>query len=129
MNERRLFNRKDVLIIAAVLLLSVPLLIIRQVRTSENDDVWAKLNFQNQPPMIIDLSEDREFVIESLSNVRFKVQDGRIAFIASDCPDQICVRRGFLHRPGQRAACLPNRVSILIESGSRDENNIDIFIN
>ena len=39
----------------------------------------------------------------------FEVRDHTIAFIASSCPDKICVHNGFLSMEGQTAICLPNR--------------------
>ena len=63
---------------------------------------------------IIDLSMDGDIVLESLPDVRFSVRGGAVAFVESDCPDQICVRSGFLNRPGQMAACLPNRLALAI---------------
>ena len=42
------------------------------------------------------------------------VSDGQAAVLASDCPDQICVRTGRIHRPNQAVICVPNRVVVRI---------------
>ena len=34
----------------------------------------------------------------------------RARVISSPCPDKICIKMGWLERPGDYAACLPNRV-------------------
>lgn len=66
----------------------------------------------------VSLDIDRIFSISQLPNVVFEVKSGEIAFIHSDCPDKVCVLSGYLHEPGQMAACLPNRVAIRITSTS-----------
>jgi len=48
------------------------------------------------------------------TSVILEIADGAIAFIQSDCPDQICVHAGSLSHAGQSAACIPNRVAVKI---------------
>ncbi|MCW1712127.1 NusG domain II-containing protein [Caenicola nitritireducens] len=52
-----------------------------------------------------------------------KTEDGKIAVIASDCPDKDCVKRGWLQRPGDSAVCLPNRLVIRI-SGKTEVDGV-----
>jgi hypothetical protein len=70
----------------------------------------------------VSLAEDAEFSIGWRPNVRFAVKNGAIAFTESDCPDKVCIQSGFLSKPGQSAACLPNRVSLRVsgEAGDAD---------
>jgi len=46
---------------------------------------------------------------------RVEVQGGRARFAASPCPEQRCVLQGWIHRQGETAACLPNRVVLRLE--------------
>jgi hypothetical protein len=43
-------------------------------------------------------------------------EDGRIRVAEADCPDQICVRTGWISVAPQQIVCLPYRVVIRIES-------------
>lgn len=52
------------------------------------------------------------------------VDKGRIRFIQSDCPNQVCVNTGWLTQEGDMAACLPNRTVIVIENQSKQIDNI-----
>lgn len=54
-----------------------------------------------------------------MNRVRFSV--GGVEVVASDCPDQICVRRGMLSRAGETAACLPHQFTLSVE-GEADED-------
>jgi len=50
--------------------------------------------------------------------------DGRIRFAEADCPDKICVRTGWISRPGQIAACVPGDL-ILKMTGPSDPDQTD----
>lgn len=43
------------------------------------------------------------------------VERGRICIVESNCPEGLCVRRGWLKRPGDTAVCLPHRVMVTVE--------------
>ena len=76
----------------------------------------AEIIFQGESTKIIDLNkESMTFSIDPLPQVEFTLKDGEIAFTKSNCPDQICVQTGWLNRPGQFAACMPNEVLLLIQ--------------
>ena len=44
-----------------------------------------------------------------------QIHQGRAAIVSSPCANQTCVAAGALHKNGQWAACLPNKVFILVE--------------
>ncbi|MCX7749528.1 MAG: NusG domain II-containing protein [Clostridia bacterium] len=43
------------------------------------------------------------------------VEKGRIRFLEAECPDQVCIKIGWLKEQGDSAVCLPNRTMIRIE--------------
>lgn len=47
--------------------------------------------------------------------VTLRVEDGKIRFLESDCPDRICVNSGWLSRAGQTAACVPAGITVRID--------------
>jgi len=105
---RRMVNGRDLFVVWLLLIAAIAFFILR----GEPSDM-VEIHHSGLSE-IFELSADRYIVLESLPNVKFRIQDGRIAFVESDCPDQICVRTGFIGRHGQTAACLPNRVSIIV---------------
>ncbi|HHV62586.1 MAG TPA: NusG domain II-containing protein [Firmicutes bacterium] len=48
-----------------------------------------------------------------------EIQDGKVRIAESNCPEQVCVRTGWISRPGQSIICVPNRVMVYID-GSGD---------
>jgi len=69
-------------------------------------------------------AEERVSVAGPLGETLVQIHDGRAAIVSSPCNGQTCVAAGELQKNGQWAACLPNRVFILIE-GAGDEDVID----
>ncbi|NLM77853.1 MAG: NusG domain II-containing protein [Ruminococcaceae bacterium] len=57
--------------------------------------------------------------------------DNRIRFAEADCPDRICVRSGWISRPGQIAACVPGQLILRVEAtgaGPTDPDDVDVII-
>lgn len=57
----------------------------------------------------------------------FTYENGRIRFAKADCPDQVCVRTGWVERSGQVAACVPGHLILKI-TGPQAQNGDDIDI-
>ncbi|HHT27769.1 MAG TPA: hypothetical protein GXZ82_11030 [Firmicutes bacterium] len=52
----------------------------------------------------------RSFVVQ--------VENNRVRVLEADCPDQVCVLTGHISRVGQAVVCVPNRVTIRIQSAA-----------
>jgi hypothetical protein len=66
-------------------------------------------------------ANERVSVAGSIGETLVEIRRGRAAIVASPCNGQTCVAAGELNKNGQWAACLPNRVFILIEgAGAAD---------
>lgn len=95
--------------------------------------LYAQIYYDSRLVKTVDLSAGREesFSIAGLPEVVFhQYADGSVAFIASDCPDKLCVLTGKLRRAGQIAACLPRKVYIkIVGTGEAGENAPDLILN
>ena len=58
---------------------------------------------------VLPLSEDAEIDVGGRNTVT--IRDGKVAVTHADCPDQICVKRGWCSG-GREIVCLPNRLVI-----------------
>jgi hypothetical protein len=66
---------------------------------------WARL----------DLFHDQQLEVPGpLGHSHIRVQDGRIRFEDSPCPNKLCVHTGWLSQGGEVAICLPNRISVQV---------------
>jgi len=124
--NRKLISKTELLIVALVLVAAfIMFIIMDSVRDSSQEPVYALISVRNYPDIKVELSEDMDFTLPQNPSIRFRIEGGGMAFLASDCPDQVCVNMGFLHRVGQSAVCLPNLVSFTIRGGA---DELDSFL-
>ncbi len=45
-----------------------------------------------------------------------EVDGSRIRMLDAPCPDGICIRRGWIEKPGDSIICIPNEIHIFIEA-------------
>ena len=65
--------------------------------------------------MEIPLNKDAQYDIDTgYYTIHLKVEDGRIAFVDSPCPDHKCEGVGWLSREDDWAACLPARATLIV---------------
>lgn len=81
----------------------------------QNGEVIRTVDLQNVP-------KPYEFEVISpdggYNTVR--VEYGKIGIIHASCPDQICVKQGFIANGVLPVVCLPNRLSVVITDDSND---------
>ena len=130
----KLLSKKEVILIIVILVVGFSALGIRQIwqgffsqGSYSSNRIFAEIIFGHGVQTIY-LDTDKIFYLPSVPNVLFEVRDEQIAFVKSDCPDQICVRTGFRSRPGQMAACLPNGLVLSVISDSPGDDELDIFV-
>ena len=136
--KRKFLNKRDIIIVLVILLVSgsgffmasrieeeYPINIYDENAESLNgiqsNRLYAMIYFHGIGVQYAFLNEDDEFSFLLNPEVVFEVKDGAIAFIRSDCPDQLCVSMGWQGRHGGFAACLPNQVLFFVERESEPE--------
>lgn len=119
MNERKLIRKGDIVVIITVLVVAALLLI---PRFTGGKGATAEIYVDGELKHEIILSEiDKETKFTENGTV-IVAQNGKIRFENSDCRDKICVNAGWISSPSQTAACIPNKVVIVI---SGEENPLD----
>lgn len=91
-------------------------------KPAEGAEVYADIYSDNQLIMHVPLSEPQIIEIPGKPDVQIEIRDNSAAFIASDCPDKICIHTGFINASGKTAtsaACLPKGVIIMINTGDK----------
>ena len=69
---------------------------------------------------VYDLSVDATASFEGpIGNTTIEISNNRVHVHSSDCKNQVCVLAGWIDKPGEWVACLPNNLFILIE-GQQD---------
>ena len=118
----------DFIIIIVIVFLAISSMTIFMQKKS--DITKAIIIEEGQVLYTINLNEVKEpyeIKIEGKYNELIAVENGRIRFMEADCPDKVCVRTGWISKPGQAAVCLPAGVIIKI-TGENKFENIDIIL-
>lgn len=61
-------------------------------------------------------------------NILIAAENGKIHFEESNCPDQVCVKTGWISRPGQSAACVPAGIIVKIVGDVGENSDTDIIL-
>lgn len=69
----------------------------------------------NTKPQSYPLLKNRRIEIQGAKGPSIiEIRDGQVRFIDSPCTNKQCIQSGWLHRPGEIAACLPNGISVQV---------------
>lgn len=121
---RPVLRKSDLLILLLIPLIALILYAVPRLSRSGSGRVIADIRLDNKLLKSLDLSQTPagQFTLEDLPGITFSVNpQGGICFLHSDCPDQLCVKRSWLTRPGDFAACLPRHVILSLRSESPDK--------
>lgn len=126
MDKRKFFDKKDLAVIIAVIIISILIFVLYQIFTNTENE-FVQVMYNGEIIEEIDLNQDGEYTPKETPNIIIEIKDKKAHIKTSDCPDKICVNTGWLSHSGQTAVCLPNKLSIVIKSKSSN-NTIDTEI-
>jgi len=123
-------QKKDLILIAVLLLVAGGFFGWQYLSNRHYTELYAVFRMDGEIVKTVDLSREQNqtFSLSNREQVVFEVRGNHVAFICSDCLDQICVNVGFIGRPGQAAACLPNGIVVYIQGQDPYGDNLDIII-
>lgn len=74
---------------------------------------------------IFPLNQQREIQAQGrLGESHIRIAEHAVRFVSSPCPHKVCQRSGWHRRAGAVAACVPNRISLVL-LGSNSANDLD----
>ena len=116
--KNSLFRPADAILIAGVLLLA-GVLFFRFSTRGSGATVQVEQNGKILYTVALSgVQEPLWFSVGGECPVVIGCENGEVWFERSECPDQLCVRSGHLHRVGEIAACLPAGVVVRIVGDS-----------
>lgn len=126
-----MFKKWDIILIVLLICLSfIPELVFGVMMGKNYTGTYAEITLDGKPYKKIFLSEHTgdEFIdvkTEYGYNI-IEVKDDSIRITESDCPDKICVKSGFISKPGELLVCLPHKLMVEIKSNN-SEKDTDII--
>lgn len=120
-------KKKDILLILGVLIVITACYGIITVINSKNAGS-IEIYVDNKLYKTVSINDKEEFKIENRGGYNtVKIHDKGVEIIDASCPDKVCVHTGFINKPSQSIVCIPNRVSIKINTNEKDDNQEDII--
>lgn len=119
-------KKKDIIIIAVVLILIVQAILINKFINSGKAatvQVFVGDKLYRELPLNKDTTLE---VNENNGKNTIKIHDNGVEMTFADCPDKVCVKTGYINKPGQSIVCLPHKVNVKIIS---DEENSGTDVN
>lgn len=128
-NLRNIFKKLDIVIIIFLLIISFIPEIIFFVKYSEKCNMtYASITIGGKVYKSIPLTGhkgEEEFIVDTSNGINVVVvKDESIAITEADCHDRVCMKPGFINKPGESLVCLPHRVMVEIIG----ENDDDIIL-
>jgi hypothetical protein len=127
-----IFKKWDIIIIVALLCLSfIPELIFGIVIGKSYNGTYAEITLDGKLYKKVPLSEhsgDQKIEIKTSHGYNIiEIKDQAIRVLDADCPDKICIKPGFISKPGENLVCLPHKLIVTIK-GYKNQDNNDIII-
>lgn len=109
--------RLDVLIVAALLLVSLALLLVMTLTREEGASIVVEID--GQTVATYSLYQNGEYALNGGTNV-LVIENGQAYLNYSNCPDHTCEKTGKIQYVGQTIVCLPNRLTVTIKGEASD---------
>ena len=113
----------DTLLVGILLCMSVLSFFIHPGRRFQG--VYGIIEAQGHVIRQVKLTEDQEVSVQGpLGETVLEVHQGCIRVKESPCPHKLCIQMGCKERDGDCIACIPNRVVVRVEGGTK-RNTVD----
>lgn len=118
-------NRNDFKLIIILLIIIGIFLFFSYFINMDNNKI-AKVYYENQVIMTIDLSKDEKYQVKGYNGiVNIRVKDNKIKVESENSPLHLCSNQGYIGASYQTIVCLPNKITIKIESS---DNTLDTIV-
>ncbi len=107
----------DIIVIAAILVISLSVLFI--VLLTKKDGATVSVEINGEETAVYSLEVDGVYPLNGGTNV-LVIENGEAYLNYSNCPDHTCERTGKISHVGETIICLPNRISITIKGDAAD---------
>ncbi len=116
----KLFGKYDWVLIFFV----VTGILITLLSSGDSANNTAFVYIGNKISFKIDLTKDGTYSV--MEGVIVEVSNKRIRMKESNCPQQLCVKMGWVSSPGVPIVCIPNKVMVIIEA-ENNKNDFDVM--
>jgi hypothetical protein len=112
----------DRILFLFLIVISVSGIFYTREAVSQSSDVIIELN--GKPEYTFPLNIDRTVAVNGpIGKAVIEIKGGKVRVEEAPCPNQICVREGWISRGA--IVCVPNRLVVLIGGGKKPSKDVD----
>ena len=115
--------RLDIIVIAAILILSLSVILI--ISLTRKDGATVTVTVDGVTVAEYPLAEDGVYTLNGGSNI-LTIENGTARMSDSSCPDHICENKGKIKYVGQTIVCLPNKLTVTVTADAEDDG-VDFY--
>ena len=115
--------RLDIIVIAALLILSLSVILI--INLTRKDGATVTVTVDGVTVAEYPLSKDGVYTLNGGSNI-LTIENGNARMSDSSCPDHICENKGKIKYVGQTIVCLPNKLTVTV-TGDAEDDGVDLY--
>ncbi|MBR3173324.1 MAG: NusG domain II-containing protein [Eubacterium sp.] len=125
MDNKSVLKSKKKEIIAVLILVIIAVVSFVCIRFFvEDEGKYVKVYVNEKLTKTFDLTKDREYFIETKFGYNLLIiKNERARILDADCPNKICVNKGYISKNGESIICLPHHVVVTVESS--EDKNVD----
>lgn len=116
-------NKKEIALISGILLIAIVVWAFTSLPKKNGN--YASVKKEDKEILVLDLNKNQIVPIDEHNCL--EVSEGKIRMLSADCPNQICVNKGFVETTMDSIVCLPNQVVVTIQS--KGESQVDGITN
>lgn len=125
--RKRWLTKADTRLLIAVILLSLVAYVMIKISAGyASAEKQAVVEVSGKIVRQFDVAEDTAMRMTIWGKTRpttIEVQKGRMRVLEAFCPDQLCVKQGWISGPGQSIVCVPNELVIYFQDN--DDSGLD----
>ncbi|MGN1399330.1 MAG: NusG domain II-containing protein [Erysipelotrichaceae bacterium] len=118
MNKKR---KADLYLIIFCLFLALISYLLFTFTNKKGDKVVVRVD--GEITDVFDLGEDGTYSLNNGTNI-LVIEQHKAYLLDADCPDKLCVKQGKISKCNQCITCLPNKLTVTIES---DNSEVDLI--
>ena len=125
MDKKSILKSRNKEIIAVLILVLIAVVSFVCVRFFvEGKGKYVKVYVNNKLTKTFDLNKDREYFIETKVGYNLLIiKNNKVRILDADCPNKICVDKGYISKNDESIICLPHYVVVTVESN--EEKAVD----
>lgn len=123
-NTEKALRLPDILLAGLVVLIAIGLFAAQHNEQSTGVKSRVRIEVSGKETRVIPFASVTDSLVlkvqagagqEIVVEISARGEDGKVRVARSTCPDKVCVRTGWISKPGQTIVCLPNKTVVRIE--------------